>query len=72
MHNIVAVRWDGRQIGQVKLEDGSVHNVVDAISLAQQGLIENVSIGTDRNGFATLRSRRDSKTNNNLRNLPTF
>lgn len=70
---IVAVKQDkGQDIEAVKLDDGSVHQLADAIAMAKNNQIEGVNVGKDRLGRETLRSYPDGDPSNNLANLPKF
>lgn len=70
---IIAVQRDQKQrITAVKLQDGSVHDIDEAISLAMQGHIANVIIGHSVFGDPYLRDVGDGVLENNLKNLPEF
>ena len=70
---IVAIQEDkGYDIKAVKLDDGSVHQLADAIAMAKNNQIEGVNVGKDKLGRETLRSNPDGDPTNNLKNLPRF
>lgn len=69
---IVAVKKDKDDICSVKLDDGSVYELNQAINMAKDGKIEGVNVGKDKLGRETLRSNPDGDESNNLSNLPEF
>jgi len=70
---VVATKKDEKgTITQYKLDDGTIVNHEQAVSLVESGQIEGCNISTARNGLKSIRSDRDDNPNNNLDNLPTF
>lgn len=59
-------------ITDVMMEDGNVYSINDAIMMAKDHLIQNVNVGSAKNGREFLRSNPNDKENDNLDNLPTF
>ena len=56
----------------VKFDDSLVALLGEAIKMAENGEINNVSTGTNRIGDKTLRTNRDEFEENNLSQLPEF
>lgn len=73
---IVGVRYKNRVVEQVKMDDGKVLTVENAIGAAQRGWIQGFHVGTTRhdsnNPHLTLVSNSDGERSNNLSNLPRF
>jgi hypothetical protein len=59
-------------ITDVMLDNNQVYSVKEAITMAQDDLIQGVNVGTARNGREYLRSNPDDDKDNNLDRLPTF
>jgi hypothetical protein len=70
---ITHVRRDADgDIAQVRLHDGTVVDLDQAISLADAHKIAGVMVGAARNGRQTLKGIADGDPENNLQNLPEF
>lgn len=73
MSKIVAIQEDkDYDIKAVKLDDGSIHQIEEAIQMVKNEQIEGVNVGKDKLGKETLRSNPDGDPTNNLKNLPRF
>lgn len=59
-------------ITDVMLENGEVHSVIEAISMAKNDAIDGVNVGKAKNGREFIRSNPNGKENDNLDELPTF
>ena len=59
-------------ITDVMLENGEVHSVTEAISMAKNELIDGVNVGKAKNGREFIRSNPNGKQNDNLDELPNF
>ncbi|GAA0692752.1 MULTISPECIES: DUF3892 domain-containing protein [Clostridium] len=59
-------------ITDVMLENGEVHSVTEAISMAKNELIDGVNVGKAKNGREFIRSNPNGKENDNLDELPNF
>ena len=71
-HQIVAVRKDGSDIQEFKLEDGTVLSQKQAVESVRNKQIGGYVIGHSKYGEEYLRSYSDSSEGNNLQNLPEF
>ena len=69
MAKIVAVGKEGIEIVKYQLDNGEIVDKDNAIRMAENGEIENVSV-VDREGNKYLRSLLDGKEDNNLQSLP--
>lgn len=69
MAKIVAVQKEGVEIVKYQLDNGEIVDKDQAITMAENGEIEDVSV-VDRNGSKYLRSLLDGEEDNNLQNLP--
>ncbi|MDF2961399.1 MAG: hypothetical protein K0S39_3134 [Paenibacillus sp.] len=69
---IQAVHYENGGISAVQFQNGSVADIATAIAMAEQGIIEDVNTGRNREGQKTLRSYPDGYPGNNLSNLPRF
>ncbi|NLK97708.1 DUF3892 domain-containing protein [Defluviitalea saccharophila] len=59
-------------ITDVMLDNGSVHSIDDAITMAKNDLIDGVNVGKAKNGREFLRSNPNGEESDNLDNLPMF
>ena len=59
-------------ISAVMLDNGTVVDIEQAITMAKDNQIEGVNVGKDKLGRETLRSNPDGDESNNLANLPTM
>lgn len=59
-------------ITDVMLDNGSVHSIDDAITMAKNDLIDGVNVGKAKNGLEYLRSNPNGEESDNLDNLPMF
>lgn len=59
-------------ITDVMLENGEVHSVTEAISMAKNEMIDGVNVGKAKNGREFIRSNPNGKENDNLDELPNF
>lgn len=59
-------------ITDVMLENGEVHSVTEAISMAKNDAIDGVNVGKAKNGKEFIRSNPNGKENDNLDELQTF
>lgn len=71
-HQIVAVRKEGSDIQEFKLEDGTVLSQSQAVEAVKNKQIGGYIIGHSKYGEEYLRSYPDASQNNNLQNLPEF
>lgn len=71
-HHIVAVRKEGSDIQEFKLEDGTVLSQAQAVEAVRNKQIGGYVIGHSKYGEEYLRSYPDSSEGNNLQNLPEF
>ena len=71
-HRIVAVRKDGSDIYQFKLEDGTVLSQPEAVDAVKNNQIGDYVISTSVYGEEFIRSYPDTNPANNLSNLPEF
>lgn len=70
---VVGVKKNGKgDITDVKLGDGNIYPVNEAIQMVKSNLIEGLNVSTSKNGIEYLRSDPDRSTDNNLDNMPTF
>ncbi|MBZ4667176.1 MAG: hypothetical protein JG775_328 [Defluviitaleaceae bacterium] len=59
-------------ITDVMLDNGSVHAIDEAITMAKNDLIDGVNVGKAKNGREYLRSNPNGEESDNLDNLPMF
>lgn len=59
-------------ITDIMLENGTVHSITEAISMAKDNLIDGVNVGKAKNGREYLRSNPNGNENDNLDNKPIF
>jgi hypothetical protein len=70
---VVAVRKNGDgSIVELKLSSGQVVGFEEAQQMAKNDQIENIGVIRGKDGDEHLRSNPDSRTDNNLDQLPTF
>ena len=70
--NIKVKKNSDGDITDVMLENGEVHSVTEAISMAKNELIDGVNVGKAKNGREFIRSNPNGKENDNLDELPNF
>lgn len=59
-------------ITDIMLENGAVHSIHEAISMARNGEIEGVNVGRAKNGREFLRSNPNGDESDNLDRKDTF
>jgi Protein of unknown function (DUF3892) len=70
---VTAVRKDGNgTITEYKLDNGTIINQEQAITMAETHELEGYNVGTARNGKKYIRSNADGDESNNLDQLPMF
>lgn len=74
MSEIVAIHRQRytRNIEKVKLDNGEILNINEAVQAVKDGRIQGVTWADRGIGDYHLRSKRDDDTDNNLQNLPEF
>lgn len=59
-------------ITDVMLQNGNVYSIDEAVTMARDGLISDVSVGRAKNGREYLRSSPNDSQEDNLDSKPTF
>lgn len=71
MYKIVGIKHDDKgEIIAYKLDNGEIITKKQGINFAEQGKIENVTVGVSKKGEKFLKSIPDGNKANNLDNLP--
>lgn len=71
MFRIIGVRHDSNgEIVSYKLDNNKILNKKEAVSFAEEGKIDGVTIGVSKNGEKFLKSMPDGNKSNNLDNMP--
>lgn len=73
MKKIVKIRTDNNgKIEEVMFEDKNVVSVSEAITMAYNGEIDDVSVGKAKDGTEFIRSNPNNCEDDNLKSLPRF